>query len=307
MKKGLLLSIILLLFSLIPIRFQAEAEAPIGNYLILNGGYLKSTTDLNYSPSAFTFETWIKPVSVSGIQTILSIGNKNTRRFHYEVGINGGSLSLRYHYGIGSQNVITAGNISSGTWSHIAVSITSSYTRLFINGIETYSTLGADNLLPIGESLTVANSYLESSGASNSFKGEIDEIRISEIERDVSTLWDNGTYHNYLIPDHNTVILWHLDESRGKTVTVDGSHNSFNADLVGGDAKIHFYGVLPSPTPIVFPTSRWQLPTLPAISFPSRYVTPRISVIPTVTYAPTSAPFPTINRYYRPTRPVYSR
>ena len=305
MKKPVILSLFLIVLSFFPLQFRADAAVPIGNYLVLKGGYLKASSSFSYSPSAFTFEAWVKPDDVSDAQNILSIGDKVSRNLHYEVGINGASLSFNYRYSTGSQRVVTAGNLVSGSWNHIAVIASASFTRTYVNGVQVLSTTGADNLLSIGENIVIGGSYLESVTGGYNYKGEIDEIRISEKVRDIPSNWAGGIYQSALSADQSTVILWHMDESRGQTKAVDSSVNLIEANLSGGDGKVHFFGVLPTPTQIVLPTSRWRLPVLPTL-----YFSPRISIYPTATIVPTVPTAPTdpeISRYTRPERPIYPR
>ncbi len=294
--------ILIFLISLIPTEYIAKATVPIGNYLELIGGYLQASTTTTVSPAAFTFEAWINPDNVSGIQNIVSIGDKETSSLHYEVSINGGSLSLNYRYQPFSQKVITAGNLEKGIWSHIAVTISSSSTKLYINGTEIFSHLGASNLLPIGKNIVVGASYLEPKLSGNLFKGKIDEVRISDVARDIASLWAANAYQTLLPADSNTILLWHLDESRGQVVAGDSSGNNITAFLIGGDKKIHFFGVLPTPTSFLLPTLRWDRLVLPTISFPNRGANPTpTSIFPSVVLSPTPLYLPHL------TRPVYPR
>lgn len=306
MKKAIFILLLFFIFLLSSNHYIINAQVPIRNYLELLGGYLKTTTGLAISPTAFTLEVWVKPDSVAGIQHIVSIGDKDSESLHYEVGINGGSLSLNYRYGKGSQKVITAGNLIPDVWSHIAVSLSSSSTRLFINGSAIFSTSGASQLLPIGDSIVVGGSFLESFWGEGIFKGEIDELRISSASYDIANLWANGAYQSALTVDNNTIALWHLDETRGESKAGDSSGNGFHADLIGGDSKIHFFGILPTPTPFALPTLSWERPILPTLSFPN--IRGRPTVTPTSSPAnPTVFPSPTTGRFPRSSRPVYPR
>lgn len=306
MKKAIFFAILFFIFLFFAGRFKAIAVVPIGNYLELAGGYLKTETDLISSPEAFSLEVWIRPNSVFGIQHIVSIGNEDSRSLHYEVGINGGSLSFNYRYDKGSQKVITAGSLTANVWNHVAVVVSSSYTKLFINGSQIFSTSGAGQLLPIGKSIIAGGSFLEPFWGEGIFKGEIDELRISHIPRDVSSLWSSGAYQSALAADEATVVLWHLDETRGEGKAKDSSESKFHADLIGGDSKIHFYGILPTPTSYALPTLRWEKPVLPTISYPNRISRPTVSPSPSAR-DPTIFPLPTSTSLPRLSRPVYPR
>lgn len=305
----LLIFITLLVVQLNWLNQITYAEAPIGNYIQLLGGYIRTTSSDGASLPVFSFEAWIKPDSVSGVQKIVSIGDKDTNSLHYEVGINGGSLSLRFNFGVASLKLITAGNIVADTWNHIAVSITSAYTKLFINGKEVISTSGADNLLPIGKNIVVGRSYLEQGFDGSAYKGDIDELRISTVSRDVASLWSAGVYDSPLFADQGTFLLWHFDEVRGQTEAQDSASYNYHGLLVGGDKQIHFFGLPPTPTPFALPTIYWQRPVLPTLSLPDRFrTTPRV-VTPTPTEEGNDiSPTPTdIRQGIHFDRPVYSR
>lgn len=247
----------------------AEATAPIGNYLELYGGYLKAVSSSATSLNAFSFEAWIKPESTSGIQKILSIGDAASGKYHYEVGINGGSLQLNYRYSTNSYRIITSGSALPNVWNHVAVTIDGEETRLYLDGKRIYTASGAWQIMPIGPDIVVGRSYLELLG-NDIYKGTIDDVRISSALRNISELWNGGAYNGALSADSDTVILWHLDEKRGESIAHDASGNDVDATLIGADTKIHFFGILPTATPFILPTIEWRRPVLPTLSFPRK-------------------------------------
>ena len=166
---------------------------------------------------------------------------------------------------------------------------------MFINGHKICSTQGGNPLNPINDSIMVGNSL--SAGIYNNrlFYGAIDQLRISQSPVDVESLWNNNTYQGQLTSDVNTLLLWQFDQTRGDSAVIDSSLLAVNGQLVGGDTKIHFYGVLPSPTPFVLPTLRPLRPI---------FFNPR----PTEnTIEPTQAVYPSPDSFSRFNRPVFSR
>ncbi|MCL4339361.1 LamG domain-containing protein [Patescibacteria group bacterium] len=256
--------IILAIIAVMP----ASAVAPIGNYIILSGGYVRTSNPSQAVPSSFSLEAWVAPDSVSGQQTILSVGDKSTGKLHYEVGINGGSLIFRYNYGSGSQTVVSAGHLTPEAWNHIGVVLSAQATKLYVNGVQVISVQGASGLLPIGTNIDLGGSFTEGFFNQSGFTGDIDEVRISSTARDMAGLWVSGAYNEPLAVDSNTVLLWHLDEARGFNVAQDDSGNNLAGVLVGGDGKVHFWGVLPTPTPFSFSNGviNWTRPVLPTLS-----------------------------------------
>lgn len=273
MKKILFfLFLFAVLFTVVSHFSTTSAQSLISNYLELNGGYVRAVNSNAFPPISFTFEAWVKPVSISGIVKILSIGDWAGDGLHYEVGINGGSVSLTYRHGAGGQVSITSGQVAAGAWSHIAVTIDGSKTKLFINGTKaTDPTITISTLKSIGPHIVLGGSYTEPIGNSGGFKGAIDEVRLSKTVRDVAALWSSGAYEGDLIGDSDTVLMWRMDQVRGETTVVDSMPHGIDGVMIGGDSKIHFFGVVPTPTPFSIPTIglRWTRPILPTLSFPN--------------------------------------
>jgi hypothetical protein len=268
--------------------------SPSGNYLVLNGGYLSTSNSQRSNPEGFTFEAWIKPSALSGYYPIISIGDSVKGSMHYEVGINGGLLSFKYIFGPWSSRLITSGQISDSVWQHIAVSVNSSTTKLYVNGLNVASTSGGSPLPAIGGNISLGNLHLQSINKSSFFHGVIDEVRISNSVREIGKLWISGIYDYPLQIDDNTILLWHMDSYKGEKIALDSSNNSINGQLVGWDNEIYFDGNLPLPTstPFISPTPRWNslkwnrpvLPTLSLGTIPT--IAPQISSVPTVEITP---------------------
>jgi hypothetical protein len=302
MKKIIIATLFFILLFIL-INLSKNISAYFGNYLILNGGFVSAKNTDNSPLNAFTFEAYIKPNEVSGIQKIFSIGDLSLNRVYYEIGINGGSLSFLIRYNNGSLLSAVSGNLISNQWSHVAVTTDINKTTLFINGEKIMDIVGTFNLAKAGPDIILGKSLSSGIFSSNEFYGEIDYIRVSSVSRDIGSLWNGGAYNNPLTADQNTLLLWNLDGIRGQNEAIDSSSNQLNGIFNGGDSKIHYFGILPSPTPFVLPTSRWTRPVLPTLSIPTIFLnrssTPTISAqIPSITPIPTNQ----IN-YPRPTRP----
>lgn len=247
---------------------------PFGNYLVLNGGYTKLERENSQTPPGFSFEAWINPNTVTGRQIILSIGDKTQDDFSYEIGLNGGSFFTHYFYGGNSQRLVNAGQIQKNVWNHVAVSISGSSTVLFVNGQVVYSAIGVDSLKTLSGNIILGASYSENTLKANYFKGLIDEVRVSTVSRNISLLWNNGVYESSLNPDPDSLLLWHFDQTRGETKVIDSSSNGLNTILIGGDSLIHFFGVLPSPTPFTY-----NLRVLPTLDLHRvRFIGPPVTV-----------------------------
>ncbi|OGG03397.1 hypothetical protein A2W14_07520 [Candidatus Gottesmanbacteria bacterium RBG_16_37_8] len=254
--------VFIFLLSLSILTGKSLQAAPFGNYVILNGGFIKAENQDTVPPTAFSFEIWIKPKYTSGIRQILSIGNISGNKKYYQIGINGGSLSLSYMFNESSLRVINAGHLTEETWQHIGITIDQQATNLFINGQNVISVSGATNLKRIGPDIILGSNIPGglSSGSQN-YYGEIDMMRISSITRNISQNWQTQVYESNLSSDQSTVILWNFDGTRGEVTAVDSSSYSLSGFLQGGDIKIHYFGVMPTPTKF----THFVLPTLPVI------------------------------------------
>ena len=225
-------AIILLLVSVFKATIINAAQS--GNYIIFNGGTVNATNLSLTSVNSFSFDADIRPYSVSGKRSILTVGD------NYDIGINGGSLYYDLNYGTGSFRSITTGNLSENIWQHISIVQTANETRLFIDGTLVYNGNGIAGLKNFGTNIILRNG----------FSGEMDQVSISL--------------------NQTTLIVWNFDQSRGETTAIDSSGNSITGNLTGGDAKIHYFGVLPSPTKFVLPT----LPSIGRITFPTSIPVP---------------------------------
>lgn len=302
MKKLFLLPIVISILFLAVGRFHpALALSPAGNYLELNGGYVKAATSSDSFSYTFDFSALIRPDSVSGKQIIFSIGDKTAQKPHYEVGINGGTLYVDYFYDANSRRYIATGNLKAGEWSQIEVYLKNHLENLSVNGLNIFHNSHEQpyNIKDLGPDIVLGSSYLEPFYQSNNFKGKIDNVVLNH---EVYTPGAGILFTQF--------ISWPLDEARGEAVAHDLSINKIDGTLVGGDSLIHFFGVLPSPTPISFglPPFNWSRPVLPTLSFPNR-LNPNPSPAGSITQPP-STPSPTVydrfsisNRTYT-SRPV---
>ena len=69
-------------------------------------------------------------------------------------------------------------------------------------------------------------------------------------------------FANYCFAE-NGLIAWYTFDNDSSTVVYDSSGNNITGILNGGDLKIHYFGVLPTPTKFILPT----LPEIRRITF----------------------------------------
>lgn len=173
---------------------------------------------------------------------------------------------------IGNNNVLSA-NI----WHFIKLNKQGNTFTLFVNDVQVGSliinssqTLTEKNILPLvlGE-LIINNSCI------TDFKGEVDEMRISNIAR-----VDNNVPTAPFTPDVNTMALWHFDGNAN-----DDSGNNLNG-IENGEVQYISY---------VASTIARSQPIMTIGPLPTKYLspTPTIKKIPSPTKKPTVVPLPT--------------
>src|SRR3989344_1775130 len=118
MLHKLKISVFLLIILILPFVsiYPIKALEPSGNFLIVNGGTIRSLSDNETTPTSFYFDILIKPNSVSGQRQILTITDSSSSETAYQIGINGGSLSFIQRYGSSAFRSISAGNIAANSW-----------------------------------------------------------------------------------------------------------------------------------------------------------------------------------------------
>ncbi|SDR73271.1 LamG-like jellyroll fold domain-containing protein [Christiangramia echinicola] len=98
----------------------------IDDHVLLNDNY-------GFTSGAFSIEVWVKPESVSGIQTIYSKRDKtNLSAGGYDLIINNGAPTFRWK----GKNVTTSSKLTTSRWYHLAVIYSGNVAKLYVDGIE---------------------------------------------------------------------------------------------------------------------------------------------------------------------------
>tara|TARA_B100000614_G_scaffold21360_2_gene17033 strand:+ start:8762 stop:28573 length:19812 start_codon:yes stop_codon:yes gene_type:complete len=118
----------------------------------------------------YTMELWIRPASVTGVQRLIDLRESSSDA---KLGILMSGQSLRLS--IGASDVITANSaiVSINTWYHIAVSRSTSVTKLYVNGSEV-GTYTDTNNYNANSKITVGAGW----NNGNPFNGWIDNLVI---------------------------------------------------------------------------------------------------------------------------------
>ena len=139
----------------------------------------------NYSFSGdFSLETWIKPHSVNGIQTVFSKRNGNTTTEGYNLNIENGTVIFYWYSSSGHGNIRSQHTIDSSRWYHVAITFDGSTYQLFIDGINLGTIAGSINAPDsTGGNVEALLGAIDMDAGSNNtvsnfYNGWIDEVRI---------------------------------------------------------------------------------------------------------------------------------
>ncbi|GLR15915.1 LamG domain-containing protein [Portibacter lacus] len=187
--------------------------------------------------NSLTFEAWIKPDIVSGLQSIASSANSLSV---YNLAIYLTNNQVRVT-ATGGKLVTSNATLAANVWTHIAIVFTANSVTPALSKIEIYIDGELDNSLTdnfepnnLGNPILLGNI----NGANWSYNGKMDEVRFWSSSRTIDQVQlykdreltgiEPGleTYFNFIdgIPE---------GDNTGITTVKDFSNNSFNASLSG--------------------------------------------------------------------------
>lgn len=196
-----------------------------------------------------TIEVWVRPEIISwDAKHIFGKSSSSNYDYIYNLEILGGEF---YQNGQAQPRFLlhtTDGNFiitsddpirADGTaWFHIVVTKTGNEFKLFVNGILKKTGTMTGSLIDYSNGILSLGAFLWNPGPiNNSYFGGIDELRISNIARNIEENWASGVYSNALAADENTQGLWHfennLNDSSGKN-----NHGAINGNLYYVDGRV---------------------------------------------------------------------
>ncbi|MBN8704249.1 MAG: fibronectin type III domain-containing protein [Bacteroidetes bacterium] len=188
-----------------------------------NANELNITEDL-------TLEAWIYADDYNQAGRIISKWGISSG---YEIDLYLGNIRFNLNQFVIMQTSITGYN---GTWVHVAATKSGNTGTLYINGVSVGSGFAQSTITTSPNNLLIGRM---ANLATNSFNGTIDEVRIWNVARTASEIFDH--YNTPLVGTESGLVgLWHLDEGTGTTAYDstpngnDGSHSSVPVIVVSG-------------------------------------------------------------------------
>ena len=170
-------------------------------------------TNFLYNKSAATWEAWVYQTNNSGIRMVMSKVQQRLAISNGQIQFYGRTNDLANR--TGDWRVLGTATVPLNQWAHVAVVYDGSYVRAYINGVKTTTvdTPATGALINDTYNFRVGTYY---NGTGYEFAGKIDEVRISDIARYTSNFTPpKADFYS----DENTMLLWHMDEGTGTTVT----------------------------------------------------------------------------------------
>jgi len=142
--------------------------------------YVDAGDQYSMGGSDFSVEAWVKPNSISGVNTIISKRIAGESNIGYDLFLNNGAPSFR----VRNRTVTSTISIGTDRWYHIAAVYTSTKISLYVDGIEVQNNT---NNIPNGSGnfnapflIGATHAPTEAKLTKQHFNGFIEEVRIWE-------------------------------------------------------------------------------------------------------------------------------
>lgn len=183
--------------------------------------YLNNSSGLNVTDH-WTFEAWINVNSVSGYDDFMF--RDSIFSFQVKNPLGSGDFAVDFYNRDNGEQLSTdaSGDLTFNTWYHVAATFDGTTATLYIDAtaVDSDNTPANWILATNTHSLNIGARY--HNAYSNYYDGEVDEIRISNIERAVADMQTDYSREEYY-PDVNTLLLMHFDDQASPPTYLTGS------------------------------------------------------------------------------------
>ncbi len=156
------------------------AAGQLGQAVDLNGSadYLRIPSGVIGGVDNMTITTWVNWDGGANWQRIFDLGDGTARYLFLSPSAGTGKLRVAINNGGGEKIVEATTALTTGTWVHLAVTLSGDTTTLYVNGTAVATTVAAIN--PTGFDFKPVNNYIGKSQFAPDplFNGRIDDFRI---------------------------------------------------------------------------------------------------------------------------------
>jgi len=180
------------------------------DYLTCTGGI--STTD------AITVEAWIKPGTISSLDSVYKIGGQSGTVGYHWLYISSSNMTWQYCHGDGYNAPGVSQTFSSGTWYHLALThdYTAKQIKYYVDGVLIGTNNHSESVVAVDNKTSTIGAY---SSTLHSFIGLIDDVRVYDYIRTAEQIYnDYNSSHGTLVGDTKFV-----DGKIGKALEFDGT------------------------------------------------------------------------------------
>lgn len=197
------------------------------------GDYLSLAHNAEFSieSSNFTLEAWIYVSASNVLQNILNKRVNTPTESGWGWRITAANALQFFH--TGGSSLISTSTISSGTWTHVAVTRSGSTVRQFINGILDATTATFSNGVSNTQELRIGIDE----GAAGGFNGYIDDLRVTK---------GVARYTANFIPPTISHPVWSETDASFSSVSLLLNGNGANASTVVADRSSNASTVVPN-------------------------------------------------------------
>lgn len=193
-------------------------------YVQLPSGIVSGCTD-------FTFAGWVNLAANPNWNRIFDFGSGTATNMFLTARANGAILRFAIKNNNSAEQLLSYGvDLSLGQWRHVAVTITGTTGRLYLDGVEVAQN-AAMTIDPANLGNTPNNWLGRSQYPDPYMNGSLDEVRLS------CRAYTAAEIRALAIPPGDLVAHYSFDETAG-TVAHDASTNGRNGTLVGGATRV---------------------------------------------------------------------